>query len=146
MSIRSKKPIIICAFPGAGKSFAGSVVNNKRVVDLDIHTFPKNQYPNNYVDAVQGLYNSGEFDYILCACHESVRDAFREAGLHFIVVAPACKEKCRSECLTRLLRAGKDIEYLEYVSTHWDEFFDSLSKESAPTIKLENTQYLSDIL
>lgn len=141
-----KKTKIICGFPGIGKTSAGQKVGNKRVIDLDIHTFPKNQYPQNYVQAVKKIYESGEYDYILCACHESFRKALKESYLSYIIVRPSDEDYTKDEYMKRLLKAGKSLEYIEYVYSHWDEFISSYENDDSVQIRISNDEYLSNIL
>jgi hypothetical protein len=148
-----KKAIIICGFPGVGKT---TVANNRRnILDAESSAFswifnPKETdarkrnpaFPHNYVAFL--LENAGEYDYILSSSHSAVRDDLKAVGAPYIIVAP--RRELKNEYLVRYLRRGSDIEFIELLNEKWDEFLTDIENDGAPVIWLDSYSGLADLL
>lgn len=156
-----KKPIVICGFPGVGKS---CVANNRiNILDAESSAFhwsydpehpererKRNPYfPQNYIAYIKEQMNRYELDVILVSCHKEVRDALKTEGIKYIIVAPFNNMLCKNEYMIRYLNRGSDIEFIESLHKNWDKWIDELyaeSVEGVPTIRLDEKRYLSDVL
>lgn len=147
--------IVICGFPGVGKTCAAH--DRVSVYNLDSSSFswmydeknPVEQirnpdFPNNYVEEIKKLYNEFRYEYILVSTHHVVREELKRSGIKYIVVAP--KRALKSEYLIRYIRRGSPMEFIEALNERWDEFLDGFEKEDAPVIWLESGKYISDIV
>ena len=155
-----KKPIIICGFPGVGKS---CVANNRvNILDAESSAFhwrydpehpekgrEKNpDFPRNYIAYIKENMERYELDVILVATHKAVRDALKKEGIDYVIVAPSRWDK--NEYMKRYLQRGNDIDFLKSLHKNWDVWMSELEiesyKEGVPMITLEEKGYLSDIL
>lgn len=148
-----KKAIIICGFPGVGKT---SAANNRRsILDAESSAFSykwdteppfgrerNSEFPKNYIDFLQE--NESEYDVVLASSHRVVRDELKYAGMQYIIVAP--KRELKNEYLIRYLQRGSDIDFIELLNDKWDEFLTDIENDGAPVIWLSSKEYLSDVL
>ena len=150
----SRKAIIICGFPGVGKT---SVANNRtNILDAEYSAFswnwnPENlekgrernpEFPHNYIRFIKE--NMDKYDVILVSSHKVVRDALKAEGIQYIIVAPECW--CKNEYMIRYLQRGSDIDFIEQLYENWDEFHYGLVHDEVPIIWLGEGKYLSDVL
>jgi hypothetical protein len=150
----SKKAMVICGFPGVGKT---SVANNREnILDAESSVFswiwnPENlekgrernpEFPNNYIRYIKE--NMDRYDVILVASHQKVRDAMKMAGIQYLIVAPM--DHLKNEYLIRYLRRGSDIDFIELLNDKWYDFMRDIMNDDAPTIRLKPGENLSDIL
>lgn len=148
-----KKAIIICGFPGVGKTTAAN--NRRNILDAESSAFswtfdPESTdarkrnpaFPENYskflLDSVE------EYDYILASSHKAVRDELKAIGAQYIIVAP--RRELKNEYLIRYLRRGSDINFIELLNEKWDDFLTDIENDGAPVIWLEAYNGLSDLL
>ena len=155
-----KKPIIICGFPGVGKSH---VANNRiNILDAESSAFhwrfdpehpekgsEKNpDFPGNYIDYIKENMERYELDVILVATHTVVREALKKEGIDYIIVAPNRYDQ--NEYMKRYLQRGNDIEFIKSLHKNWGAWMSELEiesfKQGVPMITLEEKGYLSDIL
>ena len=149
-----KKAIIICGFPGVGKT---SVANNRtNILDAESSAFswnwnPENpekgiernpDFPHNYIKYIQE--NQEKYDFILVSSHEGVRNELKAQGIQYIIVAP--EFHVRNEYMIRYLQRGSDIEFIESLYENWVEFLQSIKNDGAPVIWLDDGKYMSDVL
>ena len=158
----SKKPIIICGFPGVGKS---CVANNRiNILDAESSAFhwrydpehPENgrernpDFPGNYIAYIKENMERYELDVILVATHKAVRDALKAEGIKYIVVAPFNDMLCLNEYMKRYVQRGNDIDFMVSLCKNWDAWLAELALESdlegIPMIRLSDKEYLSDVL
>lgn len=149
--------MIICAFPGTGKTKAEAIAQDYGIydiVDAESSKFrwtktdsgqriqnPK--FPDNYVDFIEhGAGIDGQI--ILTATHKQVRDAMKARGLSYIIVAP--EKNLKDEYLSRYLARGNDISFIKQLYDHWDEWLDEMESDGAPIIHLKSKQYLLPII
>ena len=141
--------VVISGFPGVGKSFA-TCGSDVRILDSDSSVFswispgvrdPK--FPENYMEHIRS--NNGSVDVIFVSSHEVVRDALRENRIPYVLVYP--RRDLKAEYIQRYRMRGSDEKFIEFISAHWDEFLDSIEKETYPRLEqLGAGMYVSDIL
>lgn len=151
-----KKAMVVCGFPGIGKS---SVANNRvNLVDAESSAYswiwdaekpeeaPKRnpRFPENYIEAIQEERSVYQHDFVFVSCHKEVREALIYAGIPYIVVAPSLELK--NEYMIRYLQRGSSTEFIEKLYEKWDEYLKEIAKEDAPVIWLKSGQYLSDVI
>ena len=158
--MKELKGMIICGFPGVGKTAAAKLVS-KGIVDCDSTPFhfpegwncisagvnPGQEDPNwvkKYVDHIEVLAKSSGYPFILCASHYEVRKELRDRDLPYIVVVP--KLSLRDEYMTRYLQRGNDVKFISKLYNQWFTWLNQISNESAPIIYLHEDQFISDIL
>lgn len=147
--------IIICGYPGIGKSTAAS--NKMNIVDAESRAYShdfdpdtcaetKNEsFPGNYVDALEKLASKiNGYEYILASCHKEVRDELDKRGLPYIVVMPHLN--CKDEYLQRYIKRGDSAEFIGEMYWHWEKWHDEIDNSGCPVIHLMKGQNLSDIL
>ena len=147
--------IIICGYPGIGKSTAASNKMNiedaesraySHDFDPDTCTETKNEsFPGNYVDALEKLASKiGGYEYVLASCHKEVRDELDKRGLPYIVVMPHFN--CKDEYLQRYIKRGDSAEFIGKMYWNWEKWHDEIDNSGCPVIHLWEGQNLSDIL
>lgn len=149
-----KKAIVICGFPGIGKTCAAS--NRSNILDAESSAFswiwnvdePEKgrernpAFPENYIKFIKE--NVEKYDVILTSSHQKVRDALKAEGMQYIIVAP--HEFLRNEYMIRYLERGSDISFIEQLYESWDSFLDDIYNDGAPVIWLDTGMYLTDVL
>lgn len=148
-------PIVICGFPGIGKSCVAH--DRMSIEDSDSSSYSwmwdkeephkrvrNPEFPQNYADSIEKKVKGIEFEYILVSSHIDVRAELKRRGIRYIVVAP--KRHLKSEYLIRYLKRGSTMDFIQILSGKWDEFIDGIESEDAPVIWLESGQYLSDVI
>lgn len=146
--------IIICGFPGVGKT---SVANNRmNILDAESSLFswiwnPENlergrvrnpEFPENYISYIQE--NMEKYEVILVSSHQDVRNALKAEGIQYIIVAPWASLK--NEYMARYLRRGSEIEFIDLMNNAWGDFLRGIEEDGAPVVRLDKGEYLSDLL
>lgn len=148
-----RKAIIICGFPGVGKT---TVSNNRRnILDAESSAFSwkwdteppfgkerNPEFPQNYIGFLKE--NEGEYDVILASSHGAVRDGLKYDGMQYIIVAP--ERELKNEYLKRYLKRGSDIDFIESMNENWDAFLTEIENDGAPVIWLNKNENLADVL
>jgi len=130
----SRHTTITAGFPGVGKShFAAS--SPRVVLDSDSSGFSRAVtgvrhplWPRNYLEHIKGQL--GRADIILVSSHQEVRDALREAGLHYTLVYPS--RRCKAEYIERFERRGSSKTFIDAVASNWDVWLDAIEAETFP--------------
>lgn len=150
----SKKAMIICGFPGVGKT---SVANNrKNILDAESSAFSWNwnpeepqkgrernpEFPHNYIRFIKE--NMEKYDVILVSTHKAVRDALIYEGISFISVIPELN--CKNEYMIRYLQRGSSIEFIEDLYENWARYIENIVDDGFPVIWMEKGKYLKDVL
>lgn len=150
----SRKAIVICGFPGVGKT---SVANNRvNILDAESSAFSWNwnpehlekgrernpEFPHNYIRFVKE--NMDKYDVILTSSHQVVRDALKAEGIQYIIVAPEFDRK--NEYMIRYLQRGSEINFIESLYERWSMFLKEIQNDGAPIIWMTEGKYLSDVL
>lgn len=147
-----KQPLIICGFPGVGKTACEKYARvldaessaYSRIIDPVEMTCRKNDaFPTNYIDMVETEAKSDKWDIILLSSHKAVRDELKRRGIKFVAVCP--KVECLSIYLARYLKRGSSYEFMLDMIQNWYEYIHDMTHEDV-VIQLEGGQYLSDIL
>lgn len=163
--------IVICGFPGVvGKSKYSSnfsVISDLIIVlDADSTTYRKtNDISNNlfdltapseswavkYVRDIKHKWEPSEspeysisLRYILVSSHKEVRDELKRQGVPYIVVVP--DKRLKREYLIRYLKRGDNLEFIDKIMDHWDEWLDDIHETEKRVVTLDINEYLSDIL
>lgn len=151
-----KKAMIICGFPGVGKSCAAN--NRTNILDAESSAFswnwnPENlekgrernpEFPGNYIRYIKE--NIDKYDVILVSTHKVVREALMAEGVQYIIVVPFHNMLVKNEYMIRYLQRGSDIDFIESLYNEWDDFIGEIANDEAPKIYLGEGQYLSDVL
>lgn len=148
-----KKAIIICGFPGVGKTTIAT--NRSNILDAESSCFSwkvnpespemrtrNTSFPQNYISFIEGAMS--EYDMILTSSHKVVRDGLKERGIKYIIVAP--KRDLKNEYLVRYLKRGSDIDFIELLNEKWDEFLTEIENDGAPVILLDTCEVLADVI
>lgn len=148
-----KKAIIICGFPGVGKTTAAN--NRKNLLDaessafswvFDPEKFDERQrdpnFPENYIDYIEE--NMGEYDIIFASSHAAVREKLAARGIQYMIVAP--RKELKNEYLIRYLKRGSDIDFIELLNEKWDEFLTGIENDGAPVIWLDAYTVIADVV
>jgi hypothetical protein len=145
--------IIVCGFPGIGKSYAGD--KRKDVIDIDSSGFSWGEsgernpnFPKNYIDyAIKHLYNPF-CQYIVLSFHPTVREELTSRGIKFLVVAPQAKLK--KEYIHRFIDRGNNNAFVEQFRQNWDNYMAQIEElkdyQNYTIIRLTAGQYFLDIL
>lgn len=145
--------VIICGFSGIGKSSAAKSLasNNRWVFDFESSDYSHNPdgtfndaFPGNYIDALEESMTHVKGDYYFLSCHQSVRDELTKRGIKYIIVMP--QKEHRNEYLKRWLKRGSSVEFISNMNAHWYDMIDSCIEDYAPTIVLDEHEYLADVL
>lgn len=147
--------VIVCGFPGCGKSTAAA--NRTDIVDAESSAFshPFNpetgqqeenqEFPQNYVEYLKQLASRiGGYNYVLASCHKSVRDELEKQGIPFVVVIPSYDSK--DEYMARYLKRGDSAKFIGNVYSHWHDWLYEIESSAQPVIHLDAGETLSDIL
>jgi len=135
------KSLIICGFPGVGKSFL-TKENPNSVSDSDSSTFDKKNFPANYIKHIKGLI--GKKSIIMISTHEEVIDEMEKLNVNFIIVHPA--RELKDEYLKRYEERGSPEGFIKLLSDKWDEFQDAIEKprDNSWKLILQKGEFLSD--
>lgn len=151
------KGLIICGFPGIGKTTLCEKANQMGVftaVDCESSGMrfiwegderKKNpEFPGNYVDLIENLSGkSGGYDYIFVSTHETVRNELKSRGIPYIIVAPY--PHLRNEYMRRYVARGSDMSLIERVWDNWTNWMEGLMRDGAPIIWLSEGEVLADV-
>lgn len=137
---------VICGFPGVGKTTFKNQTKNLIVQDSDSSNFPKDQFPQNYIQHIQAALANEDIDYILVSSHDNVRAALAEAEIPYVLVYP--NKECKSEYLERYRNRGSSEAFIKLLSDNWDSWVAGCSNDihAIKKIGLTPGQTLSDIV
>lgn len=147
-----KQPIIICGFPGVGKTACEKYARvldaessaYSHIIDPEKMTCRKNdEFPTNYIDMVESEMKSDRWDIILLSAHKPVRNELKRRKIKFVAVCPQID--CLPEYLGRYLKRGSDYEFMLDIANNWGRYISGMAEEEL-CITLGKGQYLSDIL
>jgi adenylate kinase family enzyme len=149
---RNAPAVLICGFPGVGKSTLVSSPDNYTLLDSDSSSFSWSNrakrernadWPQNYLNNI----NANRFgaDGILISSHKEVRDALVKAGMKFALVYPSLA--MRDEYLGRYIARGNDPQFVELLKANYDTWIRELMvQEGCDHVVLQPGQYLSDVI
>jgi hypothetical protein len=147
-----KKTKLVLGFPGVGKTMYYMKKKGKvDVLDSDSSTFPKDGFPNNYIEHI--LENIGKQDVIFISTHEVVRKALKSIDIFsndyvesVYLVYPDLSLK--DEYMKRYRERGNNKQFIEVLDKMFDNWVEELDNESDKftKIKLNNSNYyISDL-
>lgn len=135
-------PKVVSGFPGIGKSYFTTCVSG--VSDSDSSKFPKENFPQNYMEHIKALLAQGTTRYIMVSSHDAVRAALVEAGIPYNLVYPSLDQKL--DYMTRYEKRGSPEAFLKLMDSHWDVFIQECQRqEGCNKIELKKGQFLFDV-
>jgi hypothetical protein len=147
------KPIVICGFPGVGKTwmFKKAKTLGRHVVDSDAMTlFNKSKFPENYLTYVRDAAKAGNI--VLCSTHEGVLKGLLEAGIPHVIAMPKHHEQM-DEYLQRYIDRGEPASFVNHMRECWaPEYIRMIwhlagnDKSLVRLCELDHGQYLSDVI
>jgi len=141
---------VVSAFPGCGKTHLVNHPNGRIILDSDSSNFswlvPNKtrhpDWPDNYIAHIKV---SKHADLILVSTHKEVRDALRQAGLHYTLVYPSLKMK--DEFIGRYKSRGNTSAFVDLLTKNYESWISELmSSVGCDHVILQPSQYLSDVL
>lgn len=146
------KHLIICGFPGVGKTTAER--RSREVIDCEstaFHfTFENGMQKENpdwvskYVDHIEQLASKENYQYILVSSHLKVRVEMEKRGIPYICVVPEIY--LRDEYLARYVKRGDSAAFIQRLYDHWNEWLEEIDRHGAPVIHLAEGQNISDMI
>lgn len=142
--------LIISAFPGCGKStifkcaesynlIRCNVYKNEQgevevdvpdlepgdvpIYDSDSSNFPKEGFPQNYIDHIKDILVRHDHVVIMVSSHQAVREAMSLAGIQYRLVYP--KRELKEEFIQRYKDRGSPEVFVTMMEEKWDTFIDS---------------------
>ena len=85
-------------------------------------------FPNNYIQHIKDHLETE--DIIFVSSHKVVRDALREAGIHYTLIYPDREMEC--EWFWRFRERGNDESFINFMAENWNKFLDELDAETFP--------------
>lgn len=144
---------LVSAFPGTGKSFAKNALTQlgQVVSDSDSSGFPKQDFPDNYIQHIKQLIDEGKHDVIFISSHDVVRAALEKEGLDYTLVYPDIDSdvvSAKADYMKRYVTRGSPTPFLELMDKNFEDFVISCSKPTLHSkhVKLPVGTYLLDAL
>ena len=150
--------MIICGFPGVGKTVAGN--KSRNVIDVESTRFhwldgdplsnsENANWVNDYVDYIEKINNENSSKYILVSCHKSVREELLKRGLFFVIVVPY--REILNEYIKRYIKRGDNYDFIKKISDNWYKWLTEIDEmralfNGAPVVYLDTHEYISDCL
>jgi len=147
-----KQGVVICGFPGIGKSYLAK--RHKNVVDLDLGDFqflnydhsksradlrPNPNFPQNYCEAV--LNSKEKYDFVLACYSGELWQFLQSKGIEFFLAIP---KKTGWRYLEERFKArGNDDEFIKIVK---QSFLQESAKTDANILWLEDGEFLENAL
>ena len=142
--------LIICGFPGVGKSSAAEICKN--ILDLESTPFHfwddgKSEDPNwfvRYVNEIEKSANDARYNYILVSTHKLVRSEMQYRGIPYIIVTPLAKLK--DEYLSRYVKRGDCYDFIETLNINWEQWIEDFANDDVPIIHLDAGETMRKLL
>jgi len=155
---RKEAPIVICGFPGVGKTYFATYMNEhvgrNDIIDLESSPFKaKDDYhPNLYCKEIEKAYTSHQYSYIFVSCHKQVREYMQEHAIPYIIVMPRYEQgndswtETRNEYMKRYLSRGNSYAFIQKIYNNWEDWMiEMLCHDPAPVIQLRRYSYIDEI-
>jgi len=155
---RKNDPLVICGFPGIGKTRFAQYMNEREgrtdILDLDSKPFKAvdSEHPNMYCREIEKAYQSKDYSYILVSCHKKVREYMQEHGINYIIVMPEIQENIdimratRNEYMKRYLSRGDSVKFMKKIYDNWYKWMKEMFEDDpAPKIQIHKRLYIEDI-
>ena len=153
--------LIICGFPGVGKTTAER--KNRDTVDLEstgfhfkmetvqdsygaitiIDTENKN-WVQEYVDKICETAARCGVNYVLVSSHKKVREELDARAVPYIVVVP--ESSLIDEYLGRYVKRGDSAAFIQKIYANWDKWLNEIEMNAPAIIHLKSGQVLADLL
>lgn len=149
------KAIVVCGFPGIGKSYACANTEKYDLLDLDSSLFTKDpawEFPEDYIKALDDVVGwEGEPDFIFMSAHAETRNELAKNNIPYVNAYPDAARK--AEIVTRIAEREAEKEYgnpqlASIVEDNYDTWVKELDgdTDSVGNYALSRGQHLSDIL
>jgi hypothetical protein len=141
--IRINGTMIVCGFPGVGKTFLSE--KYERFEDSDSSSYSKHEdFPLNYVDHLVDIRSNK--DCLLISTHKLVREQLVKRGLAFYLVYP--EGSLKKEYMKRYEDRGSPQKFLDHMENNWDKYLKQLEGQTDCYHFVLNKEgmFLSDIL
>jgi len=134
--------MIICGFPGIGKSTLAKKYNN--VIDIDVADYFFNfNFPYNYIDDILKINYQNKI--VLVSAHKIIVDLLHYNKCKPILVYP--EQKLKKEYMKRYKKRGQGKWFQIVMDLYWNVFYNNISKlVYLNHYILKENQYLSDII
>lgn len=140
--------MIICGFPGVGKSTLIEK-NPDWFVDLDSSLFAKDKdgKPNetfelDYIKAIREQLELGKI--VLTSTHIEMLRRIERNNWDFTIVIPS--SICCDEYLLRYKNRGNSVKMMQYIYDNWEKWLSDIKNEFDNYIELKPGQFLSDVV
>lgn len=147
---RENNTIIVCGFPGVGKTTAFNQLKARgvRVLDSDSSTFNKEHFPQNYLEHISQVVSEGKVDCLFVSTHALVINGLKDLGFNFNIVYP--DKNLKEDYLERYRRRNSPDNLIKIISDNWSQWIDVIDDLSSTKIykfKLTNrSETLMDVL
>lgn len=154
--IFSDRNLVICGFPGIGKTMAEE--KRKDTMDLESSNFKWIQddngsglvenphWPENYLNEIEAQYRDNYRKIFLVSTHLEVIKGLQEKKIPFLIVAPRASSLMKNEYLIRYLMRGSSVSFINKMDDFWFQYLQELEGQGETVIHLDSGQYLTDIL
>lgn len=113
-----QKGLVVCGFPGVGKSHLFRNRGDEKITDSDSSQFDKAFFPSNYIAHIKEKLADGYI--VMCSTHDVVREALADEGIKYLLVYP--KRKCKAEYIQRYIDRGSPAAFVKLIDGKWDDF------------------------
>lgn len=134
--VQNKAPIVICGFPGVGKTYASvkwgwqdsdssqfSWTHSAEGVKMIPKRVRHPDWPQNYIH-----YIKRQTGVVMCSTHAEVRDALVEANIPFYLVFPQLS--LMHEYVERYRRRGSPESFITLLKEQWEDWVYDMENES----------------
>lgn len=111
------RSIVVAGFPGIGKTHLSKMSGDK-IIDVSVRDFPKDDFPESYVDYVQSLFKTGKM--ILISTHRDVLMEIERVGIDYVLVYP--ERGLKDEYINRCKNNGSSQGFISKLDKNWDLF------------------------
>lgn len=150
------KSLIICAFAGCGKTYAYQS-GKYNCIDIDSSQFSwvyegsekrfNPDFPDNYIEYIKKVYESGKYDYIFVGSHNEVRLLLHLNDLNYICVCP--DPILQKEWIERCKNRENNKFPIEWLEDRWEYYISGILLDYQNDIDiyvLNSGEYLTDVL
>lgn len=140
--------MLICAFPGVGKSKLTSEYPEV-FIDLDSGLYSKDSngvrnpnFVDDYIADIRKFQVENPDSIILVSTHHEVIKAIRRSGFEFYIVVPELSAD--QEYIARYKERGSPEDFIEKIYSNWVPYIEPLLNLDN-TLVLKANEYLSDL-
>lgn len=144
---------IILGFPGVGKTYCKEYYKgqNIKVLDSDSSEFPKDDFPNNYIEHIKNVIAANNVNLMFVSSHKQVRDAiYKDQYIMEYASVYICypDKKLKEDFMGRYRNRGNNDKFIKLISDNWDNWIDEIEKENYfyPLKLTYKGEYLKNIL